>query len=680
MRRLIASALGLLATSTVLHAQSKSIDAAAAFGTRPSVLGLTLAPDAKSVAYIIPSKAAGTAVITQGLDKEAKARVAATADGNPLRVTDCRWVTNDRLVCTALGVNKDPTWKFLPFSRKLSFDANGGNPQQLGQFGAPFGFGIQTGGEVIDTVPAEGAVLMTRMNVPMVSTATYTLSVSGAMQRGTSTQNGLGVDSMDTRTMTSKSVEPPADTAVSYLADGHGAVRIMAVDPSRADGGGGFGGGFGGPPGGKAGGVINYMYRAPGSHSWQRLSTFNMADPGGFRPLAVDSENNVAYGLKRKNGHAAVYTVKLDDSLAETLVYARDDTDLTGLVQVGPQQWVVGATYAGKTPGVHYFEPVEQTMASLVKAINLQDHPQALRLVDASADRSKLLLLASSDADPGIYYIFDRAAKRLDTFLPVRKPLEDARLVTPKAVSYPASDGVSVTAQLLLPPGKENAKGLPAVVLSDVGTGARDPQGFDWLAQFFASRGYAVLLPDYRGDVAFGDAWSLPAYPSWSVAVGDVVAGARYLVSSGVADAKKLAVAGWSYGGYAALESTVVEPDLFKAAIAIAPVTNLATLKDNRMLPAALINAFVGSGSSVQKGSPIDNAAAIRTPVLMFHGGMDMIVHVEESKAMDAKLKSAGKPHELVTWDTLDHQLEDSEARIEMLRKSEAFLRKSLGL
>jgi dipeptidyl aminopeptidase/acylaminoacyl peptidase len=305
-----------------------------------------------------------------------------------------------------------------------------------------------------------------------------------------------------------------------------------------------------------------------------------------------------------------------------------------------------------------------------------------LQLVDASEDQSKLLLLAANESDPGIYYVFDRAANRLDTFLPVRKPLEGVELATVKPVTYTAGDGVTIHASLLLPPRKENAKGLPAIVLSDVGTSGRDAQGFDWLAQFFANRGYAVLQPGQRGAGGFGEMWSLTAYSSWQVAAGDVVAGARWLVSSGVADPKKLATLGWSSGGYASLQAAVVEPDLFKAVIAIAPLTSLGTLQaTHRFFPdASTVNTFVGSGSSsAHDGSPVERAVAFKSPVLLFHGAQDVFMNVEESRNLDARLKSAGKQHELVVWDTLDHQLEDSDARAELLRKSEALLH-SAGL
>jgi acetyl esterase/lipase len=673
MRKLIAGAAAVLAVCGSLHAQNKSFDAAAAFGARPNVMNLTLSPDGNRVAFIAPLKGQGTGVVTRGIEENAPPRVAAAADGKPLRVTRCSWVTNHRLVCDAYGVNKDPTFKFLPFERKLSFDDDGGNSTLLGNFPLSFGGGFQlSSGDVIDSLPDAGAVLIARRYVPGQS----------GMRRGTSA-SGLGIESLDTRTLASKSVEPGNDNAVWYLADGHGTVRVMALDPSKLPAGNSFGG-FGGPGGGggPGGNVINYVYRAPGNRAWHPLSTFNIAEQSGFRPVAIDAEHNLAYGLKKKDGHLAVYTIKLEDSLEpEQLVFARGDTDITGVVQIGRSQWVVAASYvaAGTTvPSFHYFDSqLEALIAGIGKAVP----DDRLNLVDASEDHSKLLLLAYNDADPGYYYIFDRNKKQLSTFLPVRTALEDVTLASVKAVSYPAGDGVSVSATLYLPPHKESAKGLPAIVLPYASSAPRDPTGFDWLAHFFANRGFAVLQPSYRGE-GFGEIWSLKSYPSWSTAVGDVLAGGRWLVSTGLADPGKLATVGWSSGGYAALQSAVVDPDLFKAVVAVAPVTDLGQLKEgHRMFPDfSTITSFVGSGGSAREGSPVEHAATFKAPVLLFHGGMDMISHIEDSRSLDSKLKSAGKAHELVVWEELDHQLEDADARAEILRKSDAFLRKAIGM
>ncbi len=240
-----------------------------------------------------------------------------------------------------------------------------------------------------------------------------------------------------------------------------------------------------------------------------------------------------------------------------------------------------------------------------------------------------------------------------------------------------------IPAYLTLPPGVSDAKGLPALVMPHGGPAARDEWGFDWLAQFFAQRGFAVLQPNFRGSSGYGDQWFVDnGFKSWKTAIGDVCDGGRWLVKQGMADPAKLAIFGWSYGGYAALQANVLAPDLFKAVVAVAPVTDLALLKDDaqHFTSGYVVEDYVGDGPHITAGSPADNVGAFKAPVLMFQGDEDVTVDIDQSRRMDERLRAAGKSSELVVYPGLEHSLLDSGARADMLRKSDAFLRRNLGL
>jgi dipeptidyl aminopeptidase/acylaminoacyl peptidase len=342
---------------------------------------------------------------------------------------------------------------------------------------------------------------------------------------------------------------------------------------------------------------------------------------------------------------------------------------------------VVGVSYVTNTPHSEIFDPATvQLLASLSKA--LPNEP-LMHFADASADESKMLIFAGSDTDPGVYYLFDRKAQQLHPLLSVREPLLGTKLASVRPVSYTATDGTLIPGYLTLPPGAESAKGLPAIIMPHGGPSARDYWGFNWLVQFYAARGFAVLQPNFRGSAGYGDAWLVNnGFKSWPVAIGDVLAAGHWLVSQGIADPAKIAVVGWSYGGYAALQSAVVEPGFFKAVVAIAPVTDLAALKEESRgwSNYGLEEDFIGSGAAMHAGSPAEHADKIKVPVLLFQGDLDRNVSIEQSKRMAARLHEAGAKCELVTWDDLDHQLDDSAARTQMLRKSDAFLRQALGI
>jgi dipeptidyl aminopeptidase/acylaminoacyl peptidase len=341
---------------------------------------------------------------------------------------------------------------------------------------------------------------------------------------------------------------------------------------------------------------------------------------------------------------------------------------------------VVGVSYATEKRQAVYFDPGLQALGkSLSKA--LPGLP-LVQFVDSSLDENKLLIRAGSDTDPGRYYIYDKSAKRLAEIMVARPELESATLATVKAVTYKAADGTDVPAYLTLPPGSDGKK-IPAIVMPHGGPNARDEWGFDWLAQYYASRGYAVLQPNYRGSSGYGDAWfQRNGFQSWRTAIGDVNDAGRWLVSQGIADPSKLAIVGWSYGGYAALQAAVVDPGLFRAVVAIAPVSDLAVFKQGwaGWSNYRVMSEFIGSGPHLTEGSPAQNAGKFQAPVLLFHGERDFNVPIRQSRIMSDQLKDAGKKAELVVYQNLDHYLEDGQARADMLRRSDAFLRAELKI
>lgn len=638
----------------------KALDAAAAFGARESVTGLSLSPDGSHVAYITPLAGQGGAIFTLGVEKGSAPKGVVTSNGKPDRVGKCDWVSNARLVCLVYGVVNSSLLELLPYNRLVGVNADGSNIKFLSKTTNSYSRGIQLGGgEIIDwTAGEDNAVLMTRVYLP----DDHLGSRIGSRTRG------LGVDRVDTATMAVKNIEPPREEAAGYLSDGYGTVRIMIMGTKKV--------------GGQMDtGILRAMYRMQGSNEWVNLDEFDSVNHTGFRPVAVDRDRNIAYGFDKKDGRLAIFSMALDGSMREDVVLARPDVDVDELIRIGRHQRVVGASYSTDQRHAVYFDPeIEQVVASLSKA--LPGHP-AIKIADSNSDESKLLIFAGTDNDPGVYYLFDRTAHQVQTFLVVRSQLEGAKLATVKPITYPAADGTPIPAYLTLPPGQESAKGLPAIVLPHGGPSARDEWGFDWLSQFYASRGYAVLQPNFRGSAGYGDAWfQQNGFHSWPTAIGDVLDAGRWLVSQGIADPTKLGILGWSYGGYAALQSAVTDPGLFRAVVAIAPVTDLDALKEEhrQWSDFRLVSDFVGDGPLVREGSPAQNAQKIKVPVLLFHGAMDRNVSISQSKEMASNLAAAGVHYDLVTWPDLDHYLEDSAAREDMLRKSDAFLRQAMGI
>jgi dipeptidyl aminopeptidase/acylaminoacyl peptidase len=646
--------LSLLFSSASLVAQSPS--AAEAFGKREGIQDISLSPDGTKVAYIEPTKGQGSQLFTVDLAGSQAPKAALAASGDPERLNNCDWVSNERLVCLIYGVSEMAGERFSA-SRVIAVNADGSNLKMLskrqGQNAERFAF---FGGSVIDFLPGDdGAVLMGREYVP--ESATGTLMAKD--------EDGYGVDRIDTNKVTSKRVVKPTRLAMDYISDGTGNVRIMSLML---------------PDGGYDSGRRRYLYRGPTGGDWTLLGEYDYSSDSGFLPVAVDPAENAAYGFEKLDGRFALYKVKLEPGLAKTLVYARPDVDVDNLLTIGRQKKVVGLGFATQKRQAVYFDPeLSKLSKSLSKAL-----PDAAMISfgGLSADGNRMVVGTFSDTNPGQYYLFDKSAGSISPLFAARPELESFKLAPVKAVTVKAADGTEVPAYLTLPAGS-SGKGLPAIVMPHGGPSARDEWGFDWWAQFFANRGYAVLQPNYRGSSGYGDAWYQDnGFQSWKVAIGDVNDSGRWLVSEGIADPAKLAIVGWSYGGYAALQSAVVDPDLFKAVVAVAPVTDLGKLKDESLgySNSRVVRDFIGSGPHIEEGSPARNAERIKAPVIMFHGDLDLNVGVFQSRYMQDQLKAAGKASELIVYPKLDHSLVDSAARADMLAKSDAFLRKALGL
>jgi acetyl esterase/lipase len=662
LRAIMAGSL-LLASLPLLSFAEPAFDAAKAFGARPSVEDISLSPDGTSIAIVAPTSGQGSVVYVQSLAKGAAlgSKPILGASGKPERLGGCDWVSNQRLVCAVFGVVPSILLEPLHFTRLVAVNIDGTQLKILSNTSNQYTRGfLLGGGHVVDWLPDEdGAVLMTRNYLPDDHIGSHIGS----------TKEGIAVDRVDTLTLASRTLEQPRDEAVTYISDGRGTIRIVGVRSRH------------GALGGYESGNIAYFYRKTDSRDWLPMGEEVGEEHNGFAPIAVDHDANLAYCYKKLDGRRALYTVALDGSLKEELVYARPDVDVGVLNRIGRRQRVVGVSYSDEFSHYHFLDPdFERLLMSLAKALPGQP---SLRITDSNMDESKLLIRAGSDNDPGVYYLFDKKLRQLQTLLVTRGQLEGVKLASVKPIRYQAADGTMIPGYVTLPPGVDTPKDLPAIVMPHGGPDARDYWRFDWLAQFYASRGYVVLQPNFRGSTGYGDEFfKQNGFRSWPTAIGDVLDAGRWLVAQGIANPGKLAIVGWSYGGYAALQSAVVDPSVYKAVVAIAPVTDLPELKEEhrKWSDFLVVSRQIGDGPHVREGSPALNAAKIKVPVLLFHGELDRNVMIRQSNEMADRLAAAGVPHELVTWPDLDHQLEDSAARAEMLRKSDAFLRKAMGL
>lgn len=627
-------------------------DQAKIFGSMPSVQSISLSPDGTKIAFISPGPGLQTDLYSIDLTKGNNPVRVTTSSGDPESLFWCGWVSNERLACKVGGLEKY-AGDILGFSSVFAVNADGSNPKLLSKRPPRNAIGYNLGGgNIIDWLPQDdNIILMTR----------YHLETGAAGTRIRNLDEGLAVERIDTITGKSKMIERPKDEAVEYITDGVGNVRVkgsrIKKGSTELDSG-----------------QIQYFYQS--DNDWRSLGRLDYANRTGFNPYAVDPKTDRVYGFAPHKGRKALVSIALDGSAEQQVVFAHDEVDVDALIRIGRSQRVVGVSYAtDKRKGV-YFDP---TLEKLANALGKALGPNySIQFADASLDEKTLLIWAGSDVDPGQYFLFDKTTKQLRPLLGVRPSVENNNLAEVKPISYPAADGTMIPAYLTMPAGTA-AKNLPAIVMPHGGPGSRDEWGFDWLAQFYVSQGFAVLQPNFRGSAGYGEEWYKEnGFQSWRTSIGDVNDAGKWLISQGIAKPSALSIVGWSYGGYAALQSAVLDPDLFKAIVAIAPVTDLATLKNNSRAyySGAVTREFVGSGPHVKQGSPAQNVDKIKAPIMLFHGDYDRNVAIEHSNIMNSKLKSAGKQVTYVKYEKLAHSLRNSQAREDMLEKSAAFLPK----
>ena len=312
---------------------------------------------------------------------------------------------------------------------------------------------------------------------------------------------------------------------------------------------------------------------------------------------------------------------------------------------------------------------------------------RVLTVYSRSEDGTRVLAEVEDRSHPPIYYLVDFKTHGATIVGDAYPGLDNVTLGSVRTITYPARDGVAIPAYLTLPPGLA-PKNLPMVVLPHGGPEARDTVGFDWLAQFLAMRGYAVLQPQFRGSTGFGDAFRRAGEGQWGgLMQNDVTDGVKAMVGQGIADPHHICIVGASYGGYAALAGAAFTPKLYACAVSINGVSDLPMMlgyekgqfgSDSDSV--AYWQQDIGSqfDSKVANHSPVNSAADVAAPVLLLHSTNDTVVPILQSQEMASALERSGKPVSVVELRGDDHWLSNAATRLEVLNDTERFLHQYL--
>lgn len=316
-------------------------------------------------------------------------------------------------------------------------------------------------------------------------------------------------------------------------------------------------------------------------------------------------------------------------------------------------------------------DALSRTLALFARGnVTLSDHTPGL---------SAVIVRTSGNYDSGSWYRVDLADGQRSMLGLERPAIQGPAIGKISTFEYQAADGLSIDAILTLPPGRE-AKGLPVVILPHGGPTAHDEPEFDWWAQAFASRGYAVLQPNFRGSTNRGEEFRAAGDGEWGRKMQtDLSDGLAALAAEGIVDPARACIVGASYGGYAALAGVTIQNGVYRCAVSVNGVADLDSMfrgefSGRRTIFRNSLEQLFGPNPDFALISPYRLAGRADAPVLLNHGRDDTRVPYAQSVRMEDALSDAGKDVTLVTLDGEDHFLSSAATRKAMLAETIDFV------
>ena len=433
---------------------------------------------------------------------------------------------------------------------------------------------------------------------------------------------------------------------------------------------------------------VRIWYRAGEDAPWVKLDEFGALSEGQWMPLAVaDDGKTLLVSSRRGHDKAVISRYDPEKKAFGEVIASHPQVDLSGLVTDRTTGQILGVRYDADRAGTAWFdEKLAAYQSALDKAL-----PNAVNVFSWSSDRQKFLVTSYSDVNPGSFYLFDRATGKLQ-WLADRMPWIDPKKMSPMMpVRYKARDGLEIPAYLTIPRGS-TGKGLPMVV--DIHGGPwvpGDEWGFDREVQFLASRGYAVLQPNYRGTTRYGWKHFASSFKQWGLAMqDDVTDGVKWAIDQGYADPKRICIYGGSYGGYATMAGLEKTPELYRCGINYVGVTDLdlfvtATWSDFAYSPwldhemRDMFGDLTKDATQIRATSPVLHADKIKAPVLMAYGAADVRVVPEHGWRMKAAMEKVGQHPEWILADGEGHGYRELANQVMFYGAMEKFLDKHIG-
>ncbi|HEX5693645.1 MAG TPA: S9 family peptidase [Arenimonas sp.] len=419
-----------------------------------------------------------------------------------------------------------------------------------------------------------------------------------------------------------------------------------------------------------------------------RWTTIHTSEMGGAvrSPVTFDGENKRVFFEVSDEGEPTKLVLRDPESDEEAVVAANPNVDSLTYLMSSDERELLAVAYMDGVPNyvfVNKDHPESKVYAGLINAFP----DRAVSFDGISRDGSKILLRAYSDIEPPAYYLFNRDTGSAQFLLASRDWIKPEQMSEMTPISFLARDGTRVHGYLTVPQGSDG-KDLPLVLHPHGGPhGPRDMWGFNPDVQFLANRGYAVLQVNFRGSGGYGTAFERKGYRNWGTTmIDDMTDAVDWAIERGIADKDRVCVYGASYGGYAALQTVVREPDKYQCTIGYVGVYSLPLMFKDGDIPESasgrnyLARVLPEGLAAQQLQSPAYNVDKIRIPVMLVQGAKDQRVPISQYKLLKEKLAEAGRPVEVdIVEDKEGHGFYDYDNQVELYTAIEAFLDKHIG-
>ena len=418
-----------------------------------------------------------------------------------------------------------------------------------------------------------------------------------------------------------------------------------------------------------------------GAEEWIEIDTarFNRS----FWPVAITDDSKSAYVLARVDSDKrGLHKLSLDGSEYKK-IYVNDSVDITS-VHLTPDGRSVYAMRIDKDYPSYLVMSKTHEEAIVFKQL-LQLFPgQSVSITSDSEDGRFWIVNTSSDVDPGTYYLLDREESSMRPLFRTLPDINADDLSKVEPIAFESFDGLNITGYFT-PAKGSGGKVAPMVVLVHGGPRSRDYWEYDPYVQTLATRGFSVLQINFRGSSGFGDQFLHAGDRHWGDHIQqDIIAGTRWAIAQGKAEAGKVCIMGASFGAYSALQSAILEPELYACAVANAGIYDLELMYKEGDIEdlydgEAYLNEVIGRDEEqLKKFSPVHNVAALQIPLFIAHGREDDRAPYEHAQHLMKALDDHDKDYDAFIRRNEEHGFYDIENQVEYMEKAIKFLQKHL--